>query len=156
MIHDGVDKPHVEQPKHGWYAGDALTNAEPKVPVQIGTEGSYRRFSRLPEALVRLAHEEYARHHDQSFERLHERGGFGLIEIIMLLADNVNYWKGQAQRGSKRQVDIAIHNCEASLTEKHGSLTSGYWKDGTELVCTCGKKWVHVCDESEGCSWQPS
>ena len=42
---------------------------------------------RLPEVILRRAHEEYAKHHNQSFERIQERGGFGLTEVIGLLAD---------------------------------------------------------------------
>ena len=49
-------------------------------PVQEG--------GRAPEWLVREAFAEYERIHgdDQSFERLHERGGFGVTEILDLLA----------------------------------------------------------------------
>ena len=43
---------------------------------------------RLPEAILRRAHEEYAnQHRTQTYERIQERGGFGLTEIIGLLAD---------------------------------------------------------------------
>lgn len=43
----------------------------------------------IPRPIAELAHEEYARGHRQSFERLHERGGFSQMEIIALLADYV-------------------------------------------------------------------
>lgn len=40
----------------------------------------------IPEQIVRIAWEEYHEEHPaQSFERIHERGGFGKYEIITLL-----------------------------------------------------------------------
>jgi hypothetical protein len=41
---------------------------------------------RISADIARMAHDEYAKCHDQSFERLHERGGFSVEEIIALLA----------------------------------------------------------------------
>lgn len=43
----------------------------------------------VPEPIARLAYEEYANqgHGGQSFERIHERGGFGVTEVVNLLAD---------------------------------------------------------------------
>lgn len=56
----------------------------------------------------------------------------------------------------ERVPEVAVHKCEEKLTEKHGDLTSGHWKEGTVLVCACGKPWVHICDEAEGCAWWPN
>jgi hypothetical protein len=28
--------------------------------------------------------------------------------------------------------------------------------DGTTWTCTCGRRYVHVCDEAEGCAWELS
>jgi hypothetical protein len=54
----------------------------------------YRMYRRggerptLPEGILRLAHAEYAKQHPgQSFERIQERGGFGVTEVVALLAD---------------------------------------------------------------------
>ena len=49
------------------------------------------RGCRVPARIARLAYEEYAHRYGrgQSFERLHERGGFGTEELISLLADLV-------------------------------------------------------------------
>lgn len=47
----------------------------------------------LPESILRLAHEEYSMYHNQSFERIQERGGFGVMEVITLLADHINRLK---------------------------------------------------------------
>lgn len=44
---------------------------------------------RLPEHVLRLAQAEYEHQqgHSQDYERMQERGGLGLMEIIALLAD---------------------------------------------------------------------
>ena len=46
----------------------------------------------VPEAVARLAYVEYARagHGSQSFERLHERGGFSWAELIACLRGEYN------------------------------------------------------------------
>ena len=44
----------------------------------------------IPESIHRLAHAEYARQHSgQSYERMQERGGLSVLEMIRLLADYV-------------------------------------------------------------------
>jgi len=49
---------------------------------------------KLPMGILRLAHEEYsAQGHVQSLKRIQERGGFGVLEVIYLLADHVNRLK---------------------------------------------------------------
>ncbi len=50
-------------------------------------------ITQLPEEILRRAHEEYAKHHTQSYERIQERGGFGLTEVIGLLADALDITK---------------------------------------------------------------
>jgi len=32
---------------------------------------------------------------------------------------------------------------------------SGFRVPGDFWACTCGKVYRHVCDEAEGCGWQP-
>ena len=35
--------------------------------------------------------------------------------------------------------------------------SDGFAKDGELWTCqTCGEQWEHICDEAEGCSWQPA
>lgn len=54
----------------------------------MGVVQSSNMTTQLPEAILRRAHEEYAKQHPgQTYERIQERGGFGLTEIISLLAD---------------------------------------------------------------------
>lgn len=49
----------------------------------------------LPESILRLAHEEYAKQcPGQDFERIQQRGGFSLFEIVRLLADHCERLKG--------------------------------------------------------------
>ena len=56
-------------------------------PMGVVQSQDSRYSLTLPEAILRRAHEEYAKHHNQTFERIQERGGFGLTEVIGLLAD---------------------------------------------------------------------
>ena len=58
-----------------------------RVPMQVKLERG--RLPTLPEPIARLVYEQYAYQFgtEQSFERLHERGGFGHREVIALLAD---------------------------------------------------------------------
>lgn len=81
-----------------WYHSGAFSsgNDERIKTVPWQTESFSRRNDRdrrpkLPEDIARLAYEEYANqgHGNQSFDRLHERGGFGVSEVICLLADLV-------------------------------------------------------------------
>ena len=55
------------------------------VPAQIADSYS-RSAGRLPEPVARMAYEVYTSlWPGQTFERLHERGGFGVAEIVGLL-----------------------------------------------------------------------
>lgn len=67
-----------------------MASSTPRVPLQEGHGGT------IPEGVARLAYEQYAHRFgtSQSFERLHERGGFGTLEIIGLLADLVERERG--------------------------------------------------------------
>lgn len=78
-----------------WYGGRDF-NGGPQVPCQWQS-GSVGRTS-VPEPIARLAHEEYARHHGQTFERLHERGGFSPGEIMMLLADALEHERAKRRK----------------------------------------------------------
>ena len=54
-------------------------------------QGDHPLPRNISEPIARLAYEEYANqgHGRQSFDRLHERGGFSTLEIVWLLADLV-------------------------------------------------------------------
>lgn len=48
----------------------------------------------------------------------------------------------------------STHSCDRVLRAvPYGWATSGYRQDGERWTCDCGKVYVHVCDESEGCYW---
>ncbi len=55
------------------------------------TDRTRARPFTLPEHVLRLAHAEYARRYPgQDFERIQERHGFGLLEVVGLLADHLD------------------------------------------------------------------
>lgn len=60
-------------------------------PVRPVLRGGETRRTDMPEPIARLAYEEYANqgHGDQSFEHIHQRGGFSMGEYVALLADLV-------------------------------------------------------------------
>ncbi len=49
----------------------------------------------VPIRVLRLAHEEYSRHHNQSLERIQDRGGFSVLEVIELLSDRIERENGR-------------------------------------------------------------
>lgn len=51
------------------------------------------------------------------------------------------------------------HSCDAQLGEakKRGEVVSDFRAQGGERwTCSCGRVYVHVCDEADGCSWWPA
>jgi hypothetical protein len=73
-----------------WYRSCPWRADVPRGVVQVDHRWQRRPHERptLPEGILRLAHAEYAKqHHRQSFERIQERGGFGITEVVALLAD---------------------------------------------------------------------
>lgn len=80
---------------------------EKMVPVQghqrVSPDGVHPQVflpaGQVPESVARLAYEIYAiRHGNQSFERLHERGGFDWAELIGCL-------RGDYMKGSQQAAD---------------------------------------------------
>lgn len=70
-------------------------HAVPEVPVLDPGGQPLRKVS---ERIARVAHAEYAAQgHRQTFERLHERGGFSAAELIELLAQRIE--RLEATRG---------------------------------------------------------
>lgn len=77
--------------KRRWY-GNLTRWTGPAGKVQVGAElRSYPpKPLRLPEPVLRLAQDEYDRQFPgQPYERMQERGGLGVLEIIGLLADSL-------------------------------------------------------------------
>lgn len=86
--------------EYRWYGGGKWDKA-PQSVVQRGSFGrGFESRATIPEEIARIAHVEYARRHSQTFERLQERGGFSVAEVIMLLADTIT--RLEAGRGKAR------------------------------------------------------
>jgi len=70
-----------------WYVSGRWAAAD-KGKVQVGSDLRSQTGVMMPEQILRRAHQEYAlRFSGQDYERMQERGGLGVIELIMLLAD---------------------------------------------------------------------
>lgn len=82
-----------------WYG--SLHNTDlPQGRVQV--EGQIRDAERrarpftLPEHILRLAQAEYEHQFSgQDYERMQERGGLGILEVVALLADHVERLGGE-------------------------------------------------------------
>ena len=86
---------------------------EPKGIYQIDTElePAVRRFQNrrptLPESILRLAHAEYERQFSgQDYERMQERGGLSILEVVRLLADHCERLGGRPSvpRGKEKPL----------------------------------------------------
>ena len=81
-----MSKPNFKPRHYHGYNYDSL----PQCRVQKET------VSEISEDIVRLAYAEYHKQHPaQSFERIQERGGFGVHEVIRLLADHIERLKNE-------------------------------------------------------------
>jgi hypothetical protein len=69
-----------------WYTCN-WPDDEPVGVYQVDSVSSYA----LPEHILRLAHREYESQYGnrQDYERMQERGGLSLLEVVRLLADYV-------------------------------------------------------------------
>lgn len=72
-------------------------HAEPEVPVLSSEPNPLRRVS---EQIARMAFVEYEHQHGycQSFEMLHERGGFSASELVELLASRIERLDGRTDK----------------------------------------------------------
>lgn len=58
-----------------------------------------------------------------------------------------------------RAVGADRHECERALRDakRNGTVPSDGWaQDGETWVCGCGRVFVHICDEAQGCYWSDS
>jgi hypothetical protein len=74
---------------------------------------------------------------------------FGLepLEVEAMIRRRLN-------QPSKRSVRPAVHNlrqCESELIVQYPSHAQA--RNGERWSCSCGRVFVHVCDEAEGCWW---
>lgn len=73
--------------KPRWYMGMSSWSG-PKGKVQVGVKLRRAERLELPEPVLRLAQAEYDRQFPgQPYERMQERGGLGLMEVVSLLTD---------------------------------------------------------------------
>lgn len=89
-----------KNPKRNWYM--ELMAAQPRGVVQVESflrdrrRHESERFT-LPEHVLRLAQTEYEHQYGrtQDYERMQERSGLGILEVIGLLADYVDRLGGK-------------------------------------------------------------
>lgn len=74
-----------------------------RVQVEALVAEHRRRPLTLPEPVLRLAQAEYdIQHPGQPYERMQERGGLGVLEIVALLADALERERGSMKKGLHR------------------------------------------------------
>ena len=72
---------------------------EPTGRVQVDQAFQYRDGIRLSEQILRLAHAEYEKQHPgQDYERMQQRGGLSVLEVVGLLADHVERLGGEPSK----------------------------------------------------------
>lgn len=58
-----------------------------------------------------------------------------------------------------RLKDGEQHDCDARLrtAQQRGEVISDFRAQGGERwTCSCGRVYIHVCDEAAGCAWWPA
>ena len=76
------------------YFGDVSSYAGVQTEDRCVVQGC--SVTTIPLSIAEIAHDEYsAQGHKQPLDRINERGGFGIYEVITLLADHVNRLKSQ-------------------------------------------------------------
>lgn len=63
-----------------------------------------------------------------------------------------------ASRRLVPRVEHRLADCDKLLRERQraGVVVSNFRaQDGDEWTCDCGLRFVHVCDEADGCCWEP-
>lgn len=80
-----------------------------RVPIQVGTFHRPGVRTTVPTPVAEMAYAEYARQNgtSQSFERLHERGGFGVLELMHLLCQRIVFLEARTS-GKKASEARAI------------------------------------------------
>ena len=87
------------KPRHyhcNWSPDEKLSRYQIDTELEPNMVRHNGRKPRIPEAIQRLAHAEYEKQHPgQSYERMQERGGLSVLEIVRLLADHVERLGGK-------------------------------------------------------------
>jgi hypothetical protein len=77
-----------------------------------------------------------------------------LVELGLAVEERSGWGQQSMQTFRLKPCD-----CEAAIEQEKGSgwLRRGTCRNGERVECSgCGRRWVHVCDEAEGCSWAPA
>lgn len=45
----------------------------------------------------------------------------------------------------------SLHACDREISRRYPGHAQA--RDGEHWTCSCGRCFVHVCDEAEGCTW---
>jgi hypothetical protein len=82
--------------RQGW-SGALSSYDGPTGVVQVEFRRERAERLRLPEHVLRLAQAEYEHQfgHEQDYERMQERSGLGMLEVVALLADYVDRLGGK-------------------------------------------------------------
>lgn len=100
-------------PTKHWYG--SCSTAQPRGVVQMEShlKDRYVRLT-LPEHILRLAQAEYEHHfgHEQDYERMQERGGLGLLEVVGLLADLADHLGAQPTKPRSLEPSERCPNCK--------------------------------------------
>lgn len=117
-----------------WYLSDVLDRGTGrKVEGPKGIVSTGRSKLELPEELIRLAQDEYdIQHPGQPYERMQERGGLGVVEMICLLADALERERSRLEY----ERFAAEHQMKPPRIAMDGD---GFWwrvfDDGTWSMC---------------------
>lgn len=123
-----------------------MTAAERRLPIQVGTvarEG-------IPEPIARMVYDEYARQYgaSQSFERLHQRGGFGVIEALHLLCQRIVFITERTKKGvtytEAKQRAHAWPSSPPSAPDNQAVACRSCGDTGTVHVRAADGEWDHI------------
>lgn len=88
----------TRDPNYGNVFSEPTANTQVDTDFQLHRSG--HRTLRLSERIMRLAQDEYDRQFPgQPYERIQQRGGLSVLEVVGLLADHVERLKGREDAG---------------------------------------------------------
>lgn len=94
-----------------WYGGLTHWKGEVgkvQIESQVRSAADGRQPLRLPEPVLHLAQAEYDRQlGGQPYERMQERGGLGVLEIVALMADRIEYLEREIERPKAAVAEYA-------------------------------------------------
>lgn len=83
--------------------------------MQLGAIGYSKSRGTINRKYAELIYEEYHRQYPgQTFERLHERGGFGVEEGFMLLGERIKFLEARCKGKSTAESKLAVRDWRLS------------------------------------------